>query len=94
LLLTGSLLNFTAAMITHALVTQLLAGALQLLAGITLVCQSVTYKCILKTNDDCSGELRLTRSIVVGAVMAAEGSAMDWAQPYTNGQLRGTIFAW
>jgi uncharacterized protein with PQ loop repeat len=98
----GSALNFVAAIITHGLVTQLLAGLLYVMTDGTLFFQFIAYKYILKTNDEPTDEepssatdvIPLPGPLVTGAMMVAHASATNYAAPYTGPQLTGTIFAW
>jgi uncharacterized protein with PQ loop repeat len=106
---TGSSLNFIAAIITHALVTQLLSGFLYVLTDGILLCQFLAYRYFFKRNGEGTGEVTAERpdniepvgnemprlGVVAGvALMAAKVSAVDYAEPYTGGQLTGAIFAW
>jgi uncharacterized protein with PQ loop repeat len=109
LLFLGSAMNLLAAIITHGLVTQLLAGLFYVLTDGTLFFQFIAYKYILKTNDEPSDDdssissqreetgadgLPLPGPIITGAMMLAHASATDYAHPYTGDQLSGTIFGW
>jgi uncharacterized protein with PQ loop repeat len=108
LLLTGDTLNLIGIVMTQGMITQLISATFYVLSDTCLCCQFITYKYILKTDDDGASSEPTTeeeavhapsmpslKPTVLGfAAMAAHVSATDYAAPYKGVALIGSLFGW